>query len=1068
MFNFFKRKKDKKKRGGRKERGQEVGVTARRGDVQFATPAPVVSGESASADQSGQNSGSESPQVMGNDISKPISTLQGLPEMPFIEIDPVERVNKLPTEEDVNKAPHITPETQKKEQEMKNLNELSQLQSPYLVKRVSDLENMEKPVIKNFENSAESVEEKYVICDEPLPANETVEEKSVTGDDASLARKKGSVASCEEYSSGEGEPVGTGDDREMYRVSQGGALSCGEVYDRLKSSSEGDVYSLKKGCEIVKGTLPCTDEQVEESGESSEGELSESEQSESDNIIKNDSGCWDQRESSLNLNENESQASQVTSPYSHSGIVEHPKGKKRVKWADIDGKRKLTDEREGSIISSEESSEEEESDDEEPEKEKEEDEEDESEDEEEDDSEEEEESNNLIKVKIIDKTVKDIHTGPESASSSEEESEEEHEGITSFNEVMEQPIAENITDHNKEEDSEDESEESSAEESGNEDELKDDKNPLKIDIAEMQNRIADLQRDISLKASNIDRLQVELDAACNESEMVRKRFKRLEADLDLYKETNRQLEERINVSATKVVEKEVKNSKKLEEAERRIKELEAELAQVKSELSSLQSSYKKLEADRDMEVQIIQKALEKALTDQEEMESKYEKEFENLRTLNSSREVQMLEDFEWKLREVQKACKKKMQDLETVTDKKSSELAEKLATAQANLEQISHLKLCEIELNQLKQTSSEQRKNLRLTNRKLEELQVSEKILQEEVHTLRASLDKEKNHVATLQALHREELIDKDRRAKLKLEIQINQLATEWEERLRRENFKVKTDTERTLREEKNTAVELVKKMKDQEITQLKQTWEKKSQDLKKEIENYKKKISEMEDLKKIDFDKIQTNADREIFDLRRKMDKLDMSYQEKIEKIQEQHEKEMAALKEECDRRVQQSEANLQLQVGNSRTTIELVKQQLQNETQLKLEHLEREYENKLQQQWERLNHEKEEALEKMEQSQKQSLELLYMEIEKMKKHSKTDLEGKKKNQPSNQSPRMSSSQKKNSNDVSHSRNSISFANAIYIFFFLIFLYPFIGPTTTFLTVLSIFVYYFITYVFK
>lgn len=434
-----------------------MGVTAQRGDGQFATPASVVSGVSAEPDQGVDTSGSEAPEIMGNDISKPISTLQGLPEIPFIEIDhvPVERVNKLPTQENVNKPK--SPETDKPEQEVKKMSELSQLQSPYLVKRVTELENMEKPV---FENSAEceTVREKCVICDEASPANETVEEESVTASDTGLARK-GSVASCEEYSSGEGVPVGTGIEAKMYGVTQGGALSCGEVYGRIKSSSEGDVYSLKN-CERLKDNEPCTDDQVDESGESSEGELSESEQSESDNIIKNDSGCWDQRESSVNLNENESQAGQATSLYSGSGIIDKSKGKKRVKWADIDGKSKLTQEREGSIISSEESSEEEESDDEEPEKEKD-DEEDESE--EEDDSEEEEEdSNNLIKVKIIDKTVKDNNA--ESESSSEEESEEE--GITSFNEVIEQPETTEI----HKEDSEESEEESSAEESGNEDE----------------------------------------------------------------------------------------------------------------------------------------------------------------------------------------------------------------------------------------------------------------------------------------------------------------------------------------------------------------------------------------------------------------------------------------------------------------------------------------------------------------------------------------------------------------------------------------------------------------------
>ena len=70
------------------------------------------------------------------------------------------------------------------------------------------------------------------------------------------------------------------------------------------------------------------------------------------------------------------------------------------------------------------------------------------------------------------------------------------------------------------------------------------------------------------------------------------------------------------------------------------------------------------------------------------MEGKYDKEFENLRTLNSNREVQMLEDFEWKLREVQKTCKKKMHDIETENEKKNCELANKLAVAKADLEQV--------------------------------------------------------------------------------------------------------------------------------------------------------------------------------------------------------------------------------------------------------------------------------------------------------------------------------------------------------------------------------------------
>lgn len=37
----------------------------------------------------------------------------------------------------------------------------------------------------------------------------------------------------------------------------------------------------------------------------------------------------------------------------------------------------------------------------------------------------------------------------------------------------------------------------------------------------------------------------------------------------------------------------------------------------------------------------------------------------------------------------------------------------------------------------------------------------------------------------------------------------------------------------------------------------------------------------------------MQTNSDRDIFDLRRKLDKIDISYQEKIEKLQSSHDRE-------------------------------------------------------------------------------------------------------------------------------------------------------------------------------
>jgi hypothetical protein len=42
------------------------------------------------------------------------------------------------------------------------------------------------------------------------------------------------------------------------------------------------------------------------------------------------------------------------------------------------------------------------------------------------------------------------------------------------------------------------------------------------------------------------------------------------------------------------------------------------------------------------------------------------------------------------------------------------------------------------------------------------------------------------------------------------------------------------------------------------------------------------------------ELEKAQTNADRDIFDLRRKLDKIDLSYQEQMEKLTEKYEKEI------------------------------------------------------------------------------------------------------------------------------------------------------------------------------
>ncbi len=63
-------------------------------------------------------------------------------------------------------------------------------------------------------------------------------------------------------------------------------------------------------------------------------------------------------------------------------------------------------------------------------------------------------------------------------------------------------------------------------------------------------------------------------------------------------------------------------------------------------------------------------ALEEALQERELIQDRFEKEFETIRTMSSSKEQQMMEDFEWKLREIEREYKRKMEEKDREAEEK--------------------------------------------------------------------------------------------------------------------------------------------------------------------------------------------------------------------------------------------------------------------------------------------------------------------------------------------------------------------------------------------------------------
>lgn len=67
-----------------------------------------------------------------------------------------------------------------------------------------------------------------------------------------------------------------------------------------------------------------------------------------------------------------------------------------------------------------------------------------------------------------------------------------------------------------------------------------------------------------------------------------------------------------------------------------------------------------------------------ALDEAQSEKAAMQDQFEKLRTVNTDREQQLLDDFEWKLREVEQACKKRIADKERALEEKLNSLTAQL------------------------------------------------------------------------------------------------------------------------------------------------------------------------------------------------------------------------------------------------------------------------------------------------------------------------------------------------------------------------------------------------------
>ncbi|KDR07715.1 hypothetical protein L798_02631 [Zootermopsis nevadensis] len=261
-------------------------------------------------------------------------------------------------------------------------------------------------------------------------------------------------------------------------------------------------------------------------------------------------------------------------------------------------------------------------------------------------------------------------------------------------------------------------------------------------------------------------------------------------------------------------------------------------------------------------------------------------------------------------------------------------------------------------------------------------------MLKEEITRLRGLLDKEKSHGICMQSLHEKKMADNEKKFEVRLDQQKSDITAQWEDRLRRECSRLRSELDQLHSEEKRLAIESVQVQKEKEMNMAKLNWDLRMQQCLKEISTLKDRLTEKDTYYHGELEKAQTNADQDIFNLRRKLDKIDLSYQEQMEKLTDKYEKEIEQLNWESDRKIQQLEQNWQLQMSSTRATLELVKEQMERDAQDRLDAAEEKHHKQLDIQWERLVNEKEKAVAEQEAKHQTQVELIKIELEKASKN--------------------------------------------------------------------------------
>lgn len=165
--------------------------------------------------------------------------------------------------------------------------------------------------------------------------------------------------------------------------------------------------------------------------------------------------------------------------------------------------------------------------------------------------------------------------------------------------------------------------------------------------------------------------------------------------------------------------------------------LNVQLAQASVDIEKLRQERDELLDKLTVHEKILREILETATEERDQSAAKWKAEFEHLRNVNCAREESLMEDCEWKVRQMMKQCKEKLEKVEKekLTLKDQAQIDRQ--TIRSQRDEIKNLKATEREANQLRGLTNEQKESITTMTQRIEELKKElenvKKKLQEEI-----------------------------------------------------------------------------------------------------------------------------------------------------------------------------------------------------------------------------------------------------------------------------------------------------------------------------------------------